>query len=586
MPLFSHRQLPRAFLVRLCFAVIVASRGIAAPPPTAPAGNSGDQPSTRPADIALLAAQQRGDYLKKLRNKYRLSYQELDARLTHLRGKIIEPYGQSLETRTSLIDQRLKQTVEDQRAAAKELRAVTGQLAAVKQLLAAGKDPAELTAALRADERIVALEKQLDDVEVRLALAAADGRPALDLSRERDILARRFDERALPARTRARDAILEDLARRKAAAEHEVKALDEHMASRLQDLGDVNIQLAEYKRADEAQVQNAAMLRALDDEITSLDVFVETPYSEPLWKSVPRPPDAVRLGALDNHADGAADPRFTSSPPQPPATRPAEALVLLAQTRGQLLKGLQAKYRVQYHESEARLMHLRSQVTGMGFSPYTHTSVLDQRAASIISAQIVAENKARISTQNLDAMKTALAEGIDPPAVIAAAHADARVTRLQRQLDDAELKLIESRLGHAPIESPTITRDALNEHFKDVYAEALSRARLGVLETLTRANAMDNAEHAAFSAQLDQVVQDLGDANNQLHSLYSAEQQQAHCADLLRAIDQQLMMLDAIIAAPYFEGAWKMLPDPGALIPSKTLDSSSSLLRPQRKEVP
>jgi hypothetical protein len=225
-------------------------------------------PTEPPANLQQLLA---------LRTKYRWQYQDCDARLIYLRSHLSA--GSGIEGRFSTLERTLKDSTRSMLAARHEYAAAQQAMEELNQATADRKDTAEVRAAVRSDPIVLELRRRLNEAEIQLAIAGKSGRKKEDLEIERTVLSERLATVRAEVAADEGVSVAGDVARRVERASHEQKRLERLVDRYKQELTDFTNMRASYYAIQESQRRNADQLRAINDQLSELQI--RTPQTTP-----------------------------------------------------------------------------------------------------------------------------------------------------------------------------------------------------------------------------------------------------------------------------------------------------------------
>ena len=227
----------------------------------------------------------------------------------------------------------------------------------------------------------------------------------------------------------------------------------------------------------------------------------------------------------------------------------AERIFLQGQQRSQTLKALQTKFRLQFQETEAKLMHLRSQVTGMGGGAMSRVNIKETELEALRRDQSTLDMQAKSTASMLEMVQKSLATGIDPAVVDQAVETNGFLQNLKLQSENAQQNYDAYRDRLGPSHPQVISLEKAAERSKqktaDYEAELRAKTRNMAIEQFTNQAGTSKTALDQMTARIEQVTQDLGDMANQMVAYYSTEAAQVGNSAQLKQIDEQLSFIEA-----------------------------------------
>jgi capsular exopolysaccharide synthesis family protein len=226
------------------------------------------------SDRIVVQGQLRSQSLIALRTKYRAQYQDIEARLSHLRTQV-NAIGGSALTKVNQKEGELEQLRKEESTLDLNLKSSQSQLEQVQKALSTGQDPPLVEQQITNDTMV-----QQAKIQERNAKAQFEAyRDRLDEKHPEVLRLKKIWERArqehdeieAEQRTKARTMVLEQLTQNVNGYKSSLEQIKQRIASTIEDLGEVTNQMVAYFTAESQQKGNADLLKQVQDQLDVLE---------------------------------------------------------------------------------------------------------------------------------------------------------------------------------------------------------------------------------------------------------------------------------------------------------------------------
>jgi capsular exopolysaccharide synthesis family protein len=227
----------------------------------------------------------------------------------------------------------------------------------------------------------------------------------------------------------------------------------------------------------------------------------------------------------------------------------ADRIFLEGQARSQSLSALRSKFRLQFQETDVKLIHLRSQVSTAGGGLIGRVNQKESEIEQLRRELSTLDINLQSSQAQLDSTQKSLAAGIDTPLIEQQVDQNSLLQNYRLQAEGTLQQLEGARDkwndGHPIVQQAQKQYDRAKQKVADYEAEVRAKARAAILGQLQDNVGSQQAMVNKLNAQIQQKTEDLGDVTNQMMVYYTTEAAQKGNADQLKQVEDQLAFLEA-----------------------------------------
>jgi capsular exopolysaccharide synthesis family protein len=234
----------------------------------------GEQHIKDQAEQIFLEGQQRSQQLNALKTKYRMEYQENEAKLARSRGSVARGGG-GVMNRVNMKEMELQELRRNKSTVDLNYKAAQGQLDGLNQMLQAGQVPPTVIQALNQTPEVAQSKALADQLEQQLAAARdrfGDGNQQVQLLQKQYERAKQSAEDKMATnRIQLIDAYRDQLSQQAGIAKKSLEEVNAQIEQLQQDLGEVTEEMVRYYTLESQQRGVSDLLKQVQDQLDVLD---------------------------------------------------------------------------------------------------------------------------------------------------------------------------------------------------------------------------------------------------------------------------------------------------------------------------